>query len=36
MGYTEGVEFNIVKGDKTSYIMAQRQLKSKLLSIFQI
>jgi len=32
MGFTEGVEFNIVKGDKTSYIMAQRQLKSKMLS----
>lgn len=32
MGYTDGVEFNIIKGDKTSYIMAQRQLKAKMLS----
>jgi flagellar M-ring protein FliF len=32
MGYTEGVEFNIVKGEKTSFIMAERQLKSKMLS----
>lgn len=32
MGYTEGVEFNIVKGEKTSYIMSQRQLKAKMLS----
>jgi len=32
MGYTEGVEFNIIKGEKTSYIMSQRQLKAKMLS----
>lgn len=32
MGYNEGVEFDIVKGEKTSYLVAQTILRNKMVS----
>lgn len=35
MGYTEGVEFNIVKGEKPLILCPEGQLKAKMLSHLQ-